>query len=241
VRSVAIIGATVPGWDAQLDRGQAEGPDDPLVQVVGEGEARPPLDDLGDQPGRRGEMELEAAAGRVVEPPTTEGGQPLLAVQHLRVSERREGEARGVREHLLDRHRLLPVGRELRDDRGDLLADVQQSLADQLPHGARDDRPSDGLQDVPGVRVRVAPGLESHQSAAPGDGDLGGGQRPVVDFETDTAQEQTQPVRVDADGLRGHDRVVKRHLSLLRIGRAVRPCRWRCAAGPPRTTSGRAP
>ena len=115
----------------------------------------------------------EPRAGFVGQPPPRHRLQPFGAVEHLRVAERREREAGGVREHLLDRDDLLAVGGELRDDVGDPLVESEQTVAEQLPHHAGDDGPPDRLQDVARLVGCVAVGLEGDEASA------GSRRRPV--------------------------------------------------------------
>ena len=135
------------------------------AEVFGEREAGLAFHELGDHPRGAGEVELQPAARLPVEAPLRHRLEARLAVEHLRIAQRREREAGAVREHLLDRHDLLPVGRELGDDVADTLADVEHAVVDQLPHRRRDDGAPDRLQDVLAVVGRVAVGLERDESA----------------------------------------------------------------------------
>jgi hypothetical protein len=179
-----------------------------VAQVLRQRPPRAPPHDLVDEPGRRGQVELQLLPRRIVEAPPGEGGEPLLAVDHPRVAQRREREAGGVGEHVLDGHRLLPVGAELRDDRGDGLGQREPSLAQQLPRRAGHEGPAHRLQHVPGnvgFDLRVPPRLEGHQPAVAGDGELGGGQRAVLDLQPGPAEQDLQAEPVDPDRLGGDD------------------------------------
>ena len=102
-------------------------------------------------------------------------------------------------EHLADGHHLLAVGGELRDDVGDPLVEPEDTLAEQLPHHAGDDRPPHRLQDVARIGRGVAVRLEGDEAPAAGDGDLRRRERAVLDLEPSPAQEDVEAGGVDAD------------------------------------------
>ena len=178
---------------------EAEWRDDLGAQVVGERQAGSPLDQLGDHPGRRREVELQLRAGLVGQAPLRHRLQPVRPVEHLRVAERREREPGGVGQDLPHRHHLLAVRGELRDDIGDPLVEVEHAFAEELPHHAGDDRPPHRLQDVARLRAGVAVRLEGDEAPGSGDGHLGRRERAVLDLEPSTAQEDVQAGGVDAD------------------------------------------
>ena len=68
-----------------------------------------------------------------------------------------------MQHHLLDRHRLLAVGRELGDVLGHAARRVEHAVADEEPHGRRDDRLRAREDAVARVVGRVAEGLERDQ------------------------------------------------------------------------------
>ncbi len=149
-------------------------------------------------------MELELRARLVVETPAGERRQPGLPREHLRVTEGGEGQAGGVGEDVAHRHRVLPVGGELRDDVGHVLVEVEQPVVEQLPRRAGDDRAPDRLEDVARLGRGVAVGHEGDELALVRDGDLRRRQRAVLDLESDTPQEHIEPSGVE------------RHVAILR-------------------------
>ncbi len=169
--------------------------DDLGAQVLGERAARSPLDELGDDPRRRREVELESRAGFVGQPPPRHRLQAFGAVEHLGVAERREREAGGVREHLVDRDDLLAVGGELGDDVSDPLVQSEQTVAEQLPDHAGDNGPADRLQDVARLVGCVAVGLEGDEASAGRHGDLCRRQWAVFDLQPGAPEEHVEARR----------------------------------------------
>ncbi len=186
---------------ADLDGVEAQRPTQRGPQVLADRHAGEPLAQLGDHPGRRRQMELEFGARFIGQPPLGEGREAFLAVEHRRVSQRREREPAHVRDDLFDGDGILSVRAEFRNVGGDGPRRVEQPVGDELPQHTGDDGPAGRLQDVTGRRRGGAERLRDVLLAVDMYGNLRRRQCAVVDLEPAPVDQDVEPALVGFDVL----------------------------------------
>src|ERR1700735_4740251 len=151
-------------------------------------------------------MVRKFTANRPFQPPLRESLEPLALVGPFVLRKWRVGKSADVEQHLLDRHLVLSVGAELRNDLRDDLARAQFAFADQNPRRRRHDRLGAREDHVEGI---VGRGLfastlnrasdRAHRADFPvsGDRDLRRRQQAVLHFALGAIEQRFDLLRIE--------------------------------------------